>query len=810
MIFKGLNQNRLRFLFLEALGASALKEFLDQNRKKLTALGAQFHKRSKGAAKEVDFLLRLPNSAEPVVRDWLQVAIPKSPILSPTDVIAQFEAAESKQTILASDQKRDLATQGIAYLLAEPPPDEWIAFLSTEIGSKADAAVAPPAQASATLFTLEDVATAFAIDRREHPTRHLNQVINAFLALESGDSSRAQHITATIEDTATRRLLERTISRHVEASSDVDNVLRPLAPLSPAEDVSIEDVELIGTARLRSTEDSPAFIKVAAFAHDDTLYLLDRERELEWLDGQPEIIAFPNTPSLRLPLGTEVNSWVVERFKTNQAIKVRATRNGRLLYTMVQLDSDLSQPDQLREEITQANIPAGVRPIFQLKSGVALRVPTSAHELSDRDFDEPVEVFRKYTSWAIGSARVVLGPLPPPDSYCDCGDIMTVLRRLLRSKKVQSHLPKMTNAHVQSLLVALRADTGGLTPMRIDRVVQSLSMIVESRNRLDTLVPELMATPEIKAEVEKAKAVVLAEFVAEESKARADRDRLKKEIADLVKKRDLADDEVKSTAAEVRKAVKRSFEKAKAAGIASIGDVAFFTALIGGNEPDVQKDSRVSVVRMSADRTDLAGVLGALGVPIVKAKAAEYFVKAILSAGLPLIIRGPLALPFGQAIGRGTCVDCATLVRVPIGLLDDTSVTPALADAQSGDALVIAGFNASPFETYGGPITDRILKNLNGAKGKGVHVVLTAVEGPIGLPVAVDLASLSAAVDTRWLMSGDDLETSSESDVVLSSMGGNMLRANALGHVATVIDGIEEPFRRIATTFLTRQAAATD
>jgi prefoldin subunit 5 len=806
VIFSGLNQKRLSFLFLAGVGAEKLSKFLDESRLRLMSLGAQYYKRSRGGAEDFAFMMRLPPAAESIVRAWLRGEIEFTPTLQPEALIAQFQAIERDKIDVPVDQMREFALQGLAYLANEDAPAAWLKFLASDIGQKPeeDRDVDEPQELRPSLTEVVD-----AFERKSGGTEHndLNRVIAVFAALQAGDVGEASKSAADIESVSVAEKLKAAIARHGEAAAKPGNVVRQLAQ-HPSGDVDLSDVELIGLSRPRSSDDGPMFIRIVAFRVDDTVYSLGSDQVADWLNNQHEIIGFPNTRNVRLPKGPELGAWIVEKYSTSQPIKVRVTRNGRPLYTLLQLNAERSQPDSIRDAIKQAAVAQVARPVFGLSDGSAVCMPSEVANLAEYEFEEPLEWFRQLPTWEIAGRRVALGPLPNPDDYIDCSDISSVLKRLLRSKEAQANLPKMTQAQIQGLASALRAEPGGLTLMRIERVHQSLSKFAESAERLATIIPELLATRDVRAEIDEAKKAILAGFLAEQTKAKAERDRLAKEIAELKKRRDAVEEEIKETASEVRKAVRKSFEKARDAGTGTLGDVAVLSAILGSHGSAERTNPTIAKRQVPARVGGLASDLGTLGAAMVEAKAAELFIVAVLAEGLPLLVRGPLSNHYGVAIGAAISIDHANIVDVPLGVLDAAAVTPMVHEARQGDAIVVTGFNLSPYESYGGSITDRMLRNFAGPPGRGPHVILTAVESPIGLPVPSDVENLAATLDTRWLVSGWDREGTQDQGRQVVAGGGNVLRANALVRVASAVSGMEDPFRRIANAFLARQGLA--
>jgi prefoldin subunit 5 len=808
VIFNGLNRHRVGFLFHEAVGSAKLKQFLDESRLKLMPLGAEYHKRKRGGAEELNFILRLPPAAEPIVRAWFRSELECTPTLQPEALVAQFEAVERDEIKMPEEKRREFAIQGLAYLVSDNPPATWTEFLASEIGEAPGDDVDVTEDPPDVRLSLEELAEAFEGVGGAAEQNDLHRLIGVFLSLQVGDAVEADRLANSVEDDTVKQRLLGAIVRHREAVAKSAHIVSRPRQVETSSDVGLDDVELIGLSRPRSSEGSPAFIRIVAFRDDDTVYLLGDDQLSDWLGGQHEVIGFPDTRSVRLPKGPELGAWVVENYSTTQAIKVRVKRNGRPLYTLLQINAERGEPDGIREAIRQAEIPPGARPVFLLTDGSAVCLSSDVANLAEHEFDEPLEWFRQLQSWEIAGRHVALGPLPPPDEFLDCSDITSVLKRLLRSKDAQAHLPKMTQAQIQGLVNSLRAEPGRLTLMRIERVQQSLSKFAESTERLTAIVPELLSTPNIRAEVDEAKKTILAEFVAEQSRGRAERDRLTKEISDLNKKRVAVEEEIKKTAGEVRKAVRKSFEKARDAGASALGDVAVLSAVLGSHEGEERNGASLSARHVPARASDLARDLGALGAAMVEAKAAELFVKALLAEGLPLLVRGPLAGHYGLTIGAAVSVDHAVVVDVPLGVLDGKAVASILAEAREGDAIVVTGFNLSPYESYGAAITDRILQNFAGAPGRGPHVILAAVEAPIGLPVPGDVEGLSATLDTRWLVSGWEREGAPSQGRQFTTCGGNVLRANALGRVATAVATLDDPYRRIANAFLARQGLA--
>ncbi|TLY91337.1 MAG: hypothetical protein E6K40_15170 [Gammaproteobacteria bacterium] len=775
MIFNGLNGRRVGFLIFKALGSSTLKRFLDESRLKLMPLGAEYHRRKRGAEEELKFMLRLPQAAEPIVRAWFRNELECTPTLQPEELVSQFEAIERDEITMPEEKVKEYAVQGLSYLMSDSPPATWTKFLGSAIGEAQRANVDVGEDPRDSRLSLQELVEAFEAAEDAAEQNDLVRLIRVFLSLQTGDAVEADRLANSVEDGNVKERLLTAILRHREAVATSTRMVARPRLLETSADVDLDDVELIGLSRPRASEENPAFIRIVAFRDEDTVYQIGDDQLSDWLGGHPEIIGFPNTRSVRLPKGLELGAWVVEKFSTSQAIKVRIKRNGRPLYTLLQVNAERGQPDGIREAIRQAEIAPGTRPIFLLTDGSAVCLSSDVAKLAEYDFDEPLEWFRQLPSWEIAGRRVVLGPLPPPDEFLDCSDITSVLKRLLRSRDTQAHLPKMTQAQIHGLVNSLRAEPGGLTLMRIERVKQSLSKFAEATERLTAIVPELLSTPDIRSEVDEAKKAILAEFVAEQSKGRAERDRLTKEISDLNKKRLAVEEEIKKTAGEVRKAVRKSFEKARDAGANALGDVAVLSAVLGSHDGNERSGTYVSTRKVPARGSDLAHALGALGAAMIEAKAAELFIKALLAEGLPLLIRGPLAGHYGLAIGAAVSVDHSIVVDVPLGVLDGTAIAPILAEARQGDAIVVTGFNLSPYESYGAPITDRILQNFGGAPGRGPHVILAAVEPPIGLPLPGDVEGLAATLDTRWLVSGWERGGPADPGQPSTTGGGNVL-----------------------------------
>src|ERR1700730_9593453 len=132
VIFNGLNEKRVGFLFLKAAGATKLKQFLDESRLKLMTLGAEYHKRKRGGVEDLKFMLRLPPAAEAIVRAWFRSELECTPTLQPEALVAQFEAVERDKIKVPEETMREFAIQGLAYLMSDHPPATWTEFLASE------------------------------------------------------------------------------------------------------------------------------------------------------------------------------------------------------------------------------------------------------------------------------------------------------------------------------------------------------------------------------------------------------------------------------------------------------------------------------------------------------------------------------------------------------------------------------------------------------------------------------------------------------------------------------------------------------
>jgi hypothetical protein len=809
VIFKGLNRDRIYYLVLEVAGSARLKSFLDDSRIKLTAVGAQYHKRRRGVQADFDFLVHLPAAAEGAVKAWLASLCPAKPALLPEALIAQLRAVESQRIALPKEQRHEFAQQGLAYLVADPPVPSWLEFLSTsvggsEAGSDKDSPPKPPLDDPRR--TLDAIADSLFEKGLSGAANDLERLIAGFIFLESGDVSAASESAQAMRHNGAKGKLLAAIARRVEATVKSLHQVRRPTDLPPDTDLSIDQVELIGICRPRNSEESPAFIKVVAFRFEDSLYTLDDERRSRWLDDQPEIIGFSNVRSLRLPRTSALGAWVAERFTTSQPIKNRVKRNGTAIYSVMPLHADPQRPDAIREAIGQTKMAIGIRSIFLLADGSFIRFANEVTNSQDHDFEEPLELFRDLQCWDIAGTQIVLGPLPSPDDWIDCSDITSVLKRLLKSKHAQVHIPKMTQAQIASFMDALRDDPGTLTAARLERVKNSLTEIARSGEKLSQLLPMLMASPEIQAEIVGEKKVIIDAFVGEQSVLREDRDKIKKEILELQRRRAAVEQEIKQTGTEIRKTVKKAFERAKAAGVGTLGDVAVLSGIMGVSRDNDSPSTDLPIRQLPPSRRGLSKAFGNLGAPMVHAKAAELFVGLVLASRVPLVLVGPLASQYALAIAQETATDKVVAVDIPIGLMKSSAIEAVMIEIGPGDALIIANANAAPYEAYGSAITERILANLSPAGGTGTHIIFAMLPPPVGLPLALDLQGVTLTFDTRWLMSEDP--STDRLPVVERAEHGefeNLLLKNALADVITQVTALEEPFHSVVNSFLMRQ-----
>lgn len=769
-MFPELDRERLKFLFRAGLSRVRIKRFLDERKPALMMNGAQYRRRAEGAEADLNFLVNLPQKCLPIVRQWCLEQLEISLDLRPEALIAQFSAVELTSDSLSGEQAKNFAAMGLKYLMQADPPQAWLDFLRTPIGP-------PPSPSSDS--TQEGNVDACPV----------SPLLELLSKLRQDDGDGARESLKKIPDGPLNVELGQLISRHRARFRETDSLPRPLRVLEDVKGLDPERVAVLIQRTRHAHAGQPVFLDIRGLYVDAALYALSEDQSVALFEHRYHVIGFPDDKAVRVPSQGELSLWYVEKYPTDKPIKYRLRKQGPPLYVVIPLAASFDDCDQVRIAIQSAYVEPWMRPIFQLARGGFVRAAADVAPQTSISLDKPLLHYHSLPMWDVGGTGVVASPLPPPDGEYDCADLTVITSRLLRDAEVRRQLPQMTRAQLDTFAEALKASALGLTEQRLARITQEFDRYITSADRLQQISAAIIESASVKALIESAKQAAIEQARAENQELRDERARLQKELGELRERRLAAIEESRRTAEEIRKTVRRAFEKAREAGVELLGESALFATLLprdlsqGDSISNSRAEIEVSVLEPSAN---LQHLLVEVGLPISIARIVSLGARCVAAVGLPLVITGARAAQVAGALGRGLAHGRCVVGDIPIGLIDARPMRSMLEGATKADTLVIRNHNLSAFEVYGTPLMDEIVRGVVSNKAPRAAIVFSVARGAASLPVDDELSAMAVTIDLSGDFASENLDVAATLARLHDDRGATRPRSVAL---ARLLDG---------------------
>lgn len=771
MTYRGANIKRLEFLLSSGLEPRELADLYKATRPKLLAAGAKLHKVSKKREDRIRFFARLDGRPADVVADWIANHVDGDIDLLPEALVAQFKAVEESGGTLKDDQAAKFARAGLRYLYMPEPPSVWVAFLATPIGQATDktqqgasredagtdegaesetplsvevvAEIADIVESSASakprnvdLLSPAAIATRLLIDLHKDPSLDIAEIASSHEQALLG--------VAAINAVASRAESWRSAKQHFGLRRQE---CRDVSELS---DLDGDGAQIVGICVGRTPVGSAVFVEPLGVVIGRDIWALDKGTSMRLFPESGKVIGFSNTRGLRLPEVGEFGIWTVERYATPQAIKVRLRQIGAPFFNIVEIPFSAKEPDSVRVALRKADVPKGGRPLFLLKDDKLVKPQGDVADLPGYGFDEPLEAWRSMNGWIVGDRTLVVAPLPPPDHMLDCADLTVVLKKLIGQADIVAKLPAMTRAQVRSFLEAVEASGAGLTGTRLRRIDAELEGFLEDRARLASVVDVLLDHPRVEEELQKVKQRFVDAFEESRADLVAKKAQLEEEIHRLGAKKKEIQDQSAESAAKVSQAIRKAFEKAKAAGIDTLAEAAVIGAIVGPMEGGTGApipDKRLRYALAESSEGQGVQTLRELGFRMTDAKFVMALAETALTRGMSLGLTGPgsslIAARLGKSLSAGKCA----IIDIGVGVLSSAEFDDLLAIAErEATVIVIRGVNCSDFSAYGIRLEERLVDRLNHAASTPGFICAFA-DGPTALPIPQMLRDLCLILD---------------------------------------------------------------
>jgi hypothetical protein len=770
MTFRDINSTRLEGLIGFGLTDDEIQRFLKTCQKQLMIAGEKVQRLPDSSDEALRLLSHLSPRANAVFGAWLS----KNPGSYDPDLreqlIPRFRAMEREGVVFSEDDTRAMFRCGLDLLFSESPPSAWLQFLGTNPEDQpvpeeqrqytSDVTVSqPPIKPYEIEEFAKWVVGASSSESISEPT--LKVAAQIADAVRTGDDAILRTLpTAPTGYNELRQIISTAASNRRSRATGVHGRAPSFVPFDPDKDYI--EMWVIATS-FRTVTIPPYFLDVEAFLEADTPFLLDGPDLRRALPEEGRIIHFGDDHLPPVKTGHPA-LYKIERIKTPKPIKVRVSSADRALLSLSYIPHSSTEPDEVRDWIAAyAANRDNASAVFVTSDGVCLApADGQIHRVAQRDFDWMLEAWPSLSGIELRSGTFVPAPLPAPATRYDCAPLSFVAKRLLRRLTERRSL-KLTKQQVLELAGVFEDREIDLDESRRSRMIGRLRAVGDTDAAYEDLVTELMMSPNVQRDVEQRKQLLVDGVHATLARERQALETTRKEKVALEGKlKDLQLD-LDKHAKEVRAAVRKAFDAAKAKESETLGTLALWQTLLSTNQPEKKSQSSAdppahsTTVDVSthlypalAESTPhlLADVLCHSGFSDELASVYASTLTIAASHGIAITFFGPGAGTIGLQIARNLTKSGTLCLDVTVGLISPV-VVRGMFDGTSAGALVLRNANLSDMSTYASALLNALADRVAGDRLEAAEpaIVLAGASGPAALPWPDEIRLLSAKVN---------------------------------------------------------------
>lgn len=801
MSYQAVDAIRLRYLIGMGTEPGEVSEFFKSCKPKLLAAGATLHRLSDRKDARIEFLARASGKAADVFALWMRKRLSIAPEMLPAALVAQFRALEESGVTEDPKTAHSHARLGLYYLYKESPPEEWIEFLKSPTSAKPGAIrrKADPAKGAENNVTNPNGVDDGGNGGKEVGRRPVGAAgamptendVSQIAALMAGDvTDSADTISSSnpwlLAVGAVARLRqnpelepmklleglseEETRTRIAKSLEFVRARLRATEPVAHGleirhprlmpilAEVDAHHAHVVGRCTNETPNGTAAFVEPLAVADGDEILELDRRAALSLFPETGKLIGFPGPA---YPTVGEIGLFSVERYQSNQPIKLRIRDRTATIYKVVNLGVRSSEPDAVREAVKSFANPSQSACIFRLSDGLLVRPQGDEHDLRQYNFETPLRAWRSLRAWRIAGYDLVVGPLPPADTLLDCSDLSTVLKSLLDDSKAIEGWPRLSPTNVRALMDYAREHRTGVSQQRLERLGRELEAFVSERDGLSSIVATVLGSEAVRKEIDEAKARVVKDYENSRTDLLKAKRNLEEDLTNLKAARARMKEESKRLSSDMAAAVRKAFHKAQESGVETLAQAAVFSAFVGFQNTDsaVTANSRstrqftaVAVAVARASGSAPSEELHLSGIRTAEARSIAFVTSRALELGLSVGFKGVGAGYIANRLGAALSRSQVGIIDVGIGLYSRVEFDEALVNLpEEADLILIRGANSSDFSVYGGTIEAEVISRLRGDGNTARSLIFAFESGPSALPLPRVLEDGCLIIDLGWL-----------------------------------------------------------
>jgi hypothetical protein len=788
MAYAGIDKKRFAELLNWGTDDDELRRFFTDCRLQLIQKGAKVQNLPHGKAARLKMLTNgLPPATDKTLQKWCSenlTMVNPDPV---AEIISTLQVYEDAGESLPEDEAKRLSRSCLVHLFAAQPPTELMTFLKGPPSGVASAvpdlrdAVSPQEVVVPVLPEL--IPPAFgaalvALAEGKDPDEQLAALTPAIAALVSGvhavRAGRYEEARSALESLddqkAVRDVLADFAARSAAAQASritVPQGLKMVQFFEPEGEVGFDFTrdQIIGIC----TKDYPAnavFVQpIAIRTGGGNLVALSSAAQRETLFPQSgDLIAFAEgRDTSKQPRRGEMGIWsAAENRIAGPSHRTNFHISGEKVpvFDVRVVPFASTEHDSVRAYIqhqVQIGGPALAKTsLFLLRDELIVGCSAGKDLTKDEGFEAGLPCWRALMAFRFEGRTLIPGPLPAPEIY-ECEALASSLRKLFTADKTGTD--KLTRAQFRKLQDMLVSGSVYLNAARVARLQAELSAIEEHDESIAALVQVVMDDPRVSARVDDlVKAKADAE-VAKKDQLRRDIELLGRQYAAALEKQRSLEKEQKALAPAIAKSIRQAFDKARAEGVATIGQVTAFKALMDELvEPQAALLSpapTATVLSQDYVRPGFRAAVAAdgpisetlmlLGVAPKSARALQTAGSLAHAAGLILIVEGNAARIAVEAWcacfgGDGKVLECG------IGEVDDSAIREGLKGAPP--ALAVLDANLSPVDVYARPLIDAVQRRLSVTRpsDQSTMFLMSIADSVAALPLPRALESVSLRI----------------------------------------------------------------
>ncbi|WP_258087096.1 kinetochore protein [Xenorhabdus bovienii] len=589
--------NRLSQMYYFGVGPYELRKCLQECKIKLIMAGAKADNLPQGQERTLQFLRKLPPKAKLIVSDWLHEHLEFSEFREPGNVLGELLdiiECNSKNTSLCNTLWREV----LGFYVSSDCPEIITQFLNgEEIELSQDDVLVP--ESLGINVTEEDIEQCLSISRgNEIPAneRIIPLFVGGLIDVFKGAG-------------ATDSIWRKKLSEHsLPLAQKLGNLVTQFETnyyLQDASYIVVKQATPVVLSEITDTKDEIVFIgKVSALLSSGAFFVtpisLLNNSDLQDISGVQAKVLFPhngeavgflNSFSKHVTRG-EMAIWKARYQPSDKSAQYIITDYLSRVYPVVELPHPSSEPDAVRDWLLTCYQPQNDTPVvFQLSDGLSLRLPGDFPDPKKYDFDMPLESYWQVRQTVLGShALRVVTELPLVSEKYDCAEASTWIKRLLKRTDSAKHFPEFSKAQLQNLAHFI-AEYESDNEKSYLRAVSHLEQIADTRSFLNDTTQQLLALPEVEAQINGKKQEILARYESEHNHIKQSiailsekKIQLENEIADqrkkLKKETERINKALRQQENELDQRIKKTFEAASQAGIETLAQTALLRAII--------------------------------------------------------------------------------------------------------------------------------------------------------------------------------------------------------------------------------------